>query len=826
MAHQDCFHCGEPVPENSSFTVIIKEATHPLCCPGCEAVSNAIVHGGLENYYKFRTELPPRPELTQEELAELQVYDAPELLQEFVAINDQGVAETTLAIDGITCAACAWLIEHQINQLEGVEYTGVNLSAQRATLRWNIQKLPFSKLLAEFRSIGYGAQPWQADEQQQKLQKEHKTAIRRLIVAAIGSMQAMMFGIALEAGMLESYMEQEFVLLFMWMSFLVTTPVVLYSAWPFFTSAARELSHKRLNMDVPVSLAIGLGYAASVWSLVFNVGELHFYAIAMFAFFLLFGRYIEMRTRHKIGSGGNALHDLIPQAALLINAKGKEEYVPSRQLRPGDRILVKPGHTLPVDGVILSGHSSVNEATMTGEYLPVSCHPGHQVLAGTQNIDSPLTVEVQKIGQDVRLASIARLSDRALAEKPRIQTLANLVSQYFVAAILVVATTVFTAWLFIDPERAFWVTLSVLVVTCPCALALATPTALAVANATLGRQGVLITRGHVLEGLAKATHIIFDKTGTLTEGRLELKEVRWLGAPDDPRLHQVATIAAALESQSEHPIARAFASSKDDSIQAEDIQAHTGQGLDGKVGEHTYRLGRADFAAPDSGLAPPQEEGQWLLLSDEKQPLCWFRLSDQLRPDTALMLKDLQHLGMQVELLSGDQEGAVASIAKELGIKDFTASATPEMKLARLKQLQDEGHQVIMVGDGVNDVPVLAGAQVSIAMGDATDLAKTTADTLLLSSRLVRISQAIRKARSTRVTIAQNLSISLGYNLMALPAAAMGLIPPWMAALGMTTSSLVVVFNALRLKDKSNEQRLSEMPAPSSSAINTQEARA
>ncbi|WP_416884790.1 heavy metal translocating P-type ATPase, partial [Marinospirillum sp.] len=716
--------------------------------------------------------------------------------------------------------------EHQINNLDGVEYTGVNLSAQRATLRWDINKIPFSKLLTEFKSIGYDALPWQADEQQQKLQQENKTAMRRLIVAAIGSMQAMMFGLALETGMLHSYVDREFVTLFMWMSFFVTTPVVLYSAWPFFTSAIRELSRKRLNMDVPVALAIGLGYAASVWALVFDVGELHFYAIAMFAFFLLFGRYVEMRTRHRIGSGGNALQDLIPQAALLLDDQDQEEYVPSRQLRPGDRILVKPGHSFPVDGVILSGHSSVNEATMTGEYLPVSCHPGHQVLAGTQNIDSPLVVEVVKIGQDVRLASISRLSDRAQAEKPRIATLANIVSQYFVAAILVVATTVFTAWWFIDPSRAFWVTLSVLVVTCPCALALATPTALAVANATLARQGILITRGHVLEGLAKATHIIFDKTGTLTEGRLELKETRWLGTTDDPRKAQAAALAAALESQSEHPIARAFAESRDLGLQVSEIQAFTGQGIEGQIGGQVYRIGRADFVAPDTQLEPPQEEGQWLLFGDQQQPLCWFRLSDQLRPDAKEMLADLARLGMQVELLSGDQQGSVASIAEELGIQNYHASATPEMKLERIHQLQSEGKQVIMVGDGVNDVPVLAGAQVSIAMGDATDLAKTTADTLLLSSRLTRIPQAIRKARSTRVTIAQNLSISLGYNLMALPAASMGLIPPWLAALGMTTSSLVVVFNALRLRDKANEQRLSELPNRPHSQAATREASA
>lgn len=810
MSQEPCFHCGEPVPKASRFTVTVNDQAHSLCCPGCEAVANAIVFGGLESYYKFRTELPPRPELTEGELAELQIYDAPELLEEFVYLNDEGVAETTLAIDGITCAACAWLIENQINHLEGVEYTGVNLSAQRATLRWNIKTLPFSKLLAEFKSIGYSAQPWQADEQQKKLEKEQKTAMRRLIVAALGSMQAMMFGVSLEAGTLANFMEPEFLILFQWLSFFVTTPVVIYSAWPFFNSALNELKNRRLNMDVPVSVAIGLGYIASIWALITQTGELHFYAVAMFTFFLLFGRYIEMRTRHRIGSAGNALQDLIPQAAILLNEQQQETYIPSRNLQPGDLILVKPGHTLPIDGVIVSGHSSVNQATMTGEYLPVSCHPGHQVLAGTQNIDSPLTVRVEKTGQDVRLASISRLSERALAEKPRIANLANEVSHYFVGGLLLISLVVFTVWLNIDASRAFWVLIALLIVTCPCALALATPTALAVANATLARQGVLITRGHVLEGLAEADHIIFDKTGTLTEGRLELKAVHWLASKEDPRQTHIKSYAAALEAQSEHPIARAFAEVRDANLIAESIQAFTGQGLSGTIKGQEYRLGRADFVWPKQQLTPPEQEGQWLLFADNNAPLCWFHLSDQLRSDSHSMLQELKKMGITFELLSGDQEGSVQSIANELGIHHFTANATPELKLERLRELQKQGRQVVMVGDGVNDVPVLAGAQVSIAMGDATDLAKTTADTLLLSSNLVKIPHAIQKSRMTYQVIKQNLMLSLVYNVIALPAASMGLVPPWLAALGMTSSSLLVVLNALRLRDKTSEYRLSE----------------
>lgn len=810
MSQEACFHCGELVPSDSRFSVTVNDAHHSLCCPGCEAVANAIVLGGLESYYKFRTQLPPRPELSASEQAELAVYDAPELLEEFVHFNSKGQAEATLALDGITCAACAWLIENQINNLEGVEYTGVNLTDERATLRWDLTKLPFSKLLAEFKAIGYTAQPWQADAQQQKLEKQQKTAVRRLIIAALGSMQAMMFGISLEAGVLADFMEPEFIQLFQWLSFIVATPVVLYSAWPFFASAKKELQHKRLNMDVPVSLAIGLGYLASVWALVTQTGELHFYAVAMFTFFLLFGRYIEMRTRHRIGSSGNALQDLIPQASILLDTNQQESYVPSRSLKVGDIILVKPGHSFPVDGVIVSGHSSVNQATMTGEYLPVSCHPGHQVLAGTQNISSPLTVKVEQVGVDVRLASISRLSERALAEKPAIATLANKVSNYFVAALLIIASIVFTVWLGIDSSRAFWVLIALLIITCPCALALATPTALAVANSTLARQGVLITRGHVLEGLSKADHIIFDKTGTLTEGRLELKAIDWLGAEDDPRRDKIASYAAALEAQSEHPIARAFVEKRDLAISAQEVQALTGKGIQGQINGQEYRLGRADYAWPTTLIQPPAQEGQWLLMADNSGPLCWFRLSDQLRPDSIQLLRALDALNLSYELLSGDQEGSVAKVAEELGIQNYTSSASPEQKLARLKQLQSEGKQVIMVGDGVNDVPVLAGAQVSIAMGDATDLAKTTADTLLLSGHLVKIADAIKKARLTSRIIQQNLGISLVYNLIALPAASLGLVAPWQAALGMTTSSLVVVLNALRLRDKANEQRISE----------------
>ncbi|PRY71706.1 heavy metal translocating P-type ATPase [Halomonas ventosae] len=796
----DCYHCGSRVPAGAPWSITLDEAPHPLCCPGCEAVAHAIVDGGLASYYRFRTELPERPDDHQAARAETwAVFDDPGLQARFVhPEGDDGTVHATLAVDGITCAACAWLIEHRLNALVGIAASAVNLTHHRLRVSWDPARVSLSRILAEMAAIGYPAQPWEPDAAQQRLQHEERMNVRRLIVAAVGMMQVMMFSIPIYVAGPDE-ISADFLALFHWLSFALATPVVLFSAQPFFRNALRDLQTRVLGMDVTVSLAIGGAYLASGYAVIAGHGDIYFDSLAMFTFFLLFGRYVEGRARRRSGHSGNALSGALPLSATRLTESGEERILPASELAAGDRVLVKPGHGVPADGVIEAGESSLDESMLTGEYLPVTRGVGDRVTGGSQNIESPLTVRVTHAGADARVASIVDLTDRAFASRPRIAQLAARMAHHFVLQVLIISVGVAVAWWFIDADRMLWVTLSVLVVTCPCALALATPTALTAGHGRLHRRGVLITRADALETLSQLDRVIFDKTGTLTSGEMNLVETRPLGAPDGPLdAGRARRVAAALEAQSEHPIARAFRPFREATVAAREVLSRPGQGLEGWIDERRWRLGRPEFAAPEAPPALPGE-GQWLLLAEEGRPRAWFALHDRLREDARETVEALLERGLAVELLSGDTPSAVADMARRLGIDTWQAAATPEAKLARLQALQAGGERVAMVGDGINDVPVLAGADIAIAMNGATDLARTRADAVLLGPRLGRIVEAIETGRATRRIIRQNLSWSLVYNVSALPLAAMGFVPPWLAAIGMSASSLVVVGNALRL---------------------------
>lgn len=790
-----CYHCGNPVPAGAPWTITLDEHTHPLCCPGCEAVAHAIVDGGLESYYRYRTELPERPDERQAAKADTwSVFDDPGLQTQFVHPDgDEGNVRTTLAIEGITCAACAWLIEHHLNALPGITSSAVNLTHHRLRVSWNPQQLKLSQLLAELAAIGYDAQPYEPDQAQARLQQEERMNVRRLIIAAVGMMQVMMFSIPIYvAGPGE--ISEDFYALFHWLSFALATPVVFFSAQPFFRNALRDLRNRVLGMDVPVSLAIGGAYLASSYAVLFNVGEVYFDSVAMFTFFLLFGRYVEGRARRRSGHSGNALSGVLPISATRLEDDGSERILPASELAPGDRVLIKPGHGVPADGLIEEGESSLDESMLTGEYLPVTRRVGEMITGGSQNMENPLVIRVTHAGRDARVAGIVDLTDRAFATRPRLAQMAARMAHLFVLRLLLVTTCVAVAWWFIDPSRMLWVLLSVLVVTCPCALALATPTALTAGHGQLRKRGVLITRADALESLSNVTRVIFDKTGTLTRGEMHLTQTQPMG---ELTAERAQAIAAALEAHSEHPIARAFRPFRDATLQAKDIHSHTGQGLEGTLNGARWRLGKPAFASAENIASPAR--GQWLLLSEDGTPRAWFGLHDGIRDDAAATIAALQAKGLNVELLSGDTADAVDSLADQLHITTWHAGVSPEGKLARLRELQAAGETVLMVGDGINDVPVLAGADVAIAMNGATDLARTRADAVLLSPRLMRIFDAIEISRATRRIMRQNMIWSVCYNFSALPLAAMGLVPPWLAAIGMSLSSLVVVGNALRL---------------------------
>ena len=801
-----CYHCALPVPPGSRFTAVILGEPRELCCPGCQAVAEAIVAGGLENYYQHRSEASANPEALPVQLVdELALYDRADVQQPFVR-HEGELAETTLLMEGISCAACGWLIEKHLRALPAVAEARLNLSNHRLHVRWADAQLPLSQVLGELRHIGYAAHPYQADRASEQLASENRRALRQLGVAGLLWFQAMMATMATWPEF-NIDLSPELHTILRWVALFLTTPIVFYSCAPFFKGAMRDLRTRHLTMDVSVSLAIGSAYIAGIWTSITGVGELYFDAVGMFALFLLAGRYLERRARERTAAATAQLVNLLPASCLRLSADGQSERILLSELRVGDQVLVHPGAILPADGKILEGQSSIDESLLTGEYLPQARTTGDAVTAGTLNVEGALTVEVQALGQDTRLSAIVRLLDRAQAEKPRLAEIADRAAQWFLLLSLIAAAGIGLLWWELDASRAFWIVLAMLVATCPCALSLATPTALTAATGTLHKLGLLLTRGHVLEGLNQIDTVIFDKTGTLTEGRLALRSIRPLGALDSD---QCLSLAAALENRSEHPIARAFGRAP---LAAEDVHSTPGLGLEGRVGEQRLRIGQPGFVCELSGTAlpsMPDEAGQWLLLGDTHGPLAWLVLDDRLRADARALLDACKARGWHTLLLSGDSSPMVASVAAELGIDEARGGLRPDDKLQVLQQLHKEGRKVLMLGDGVNDVPVLAAADISVAMGSATDLAKTSADAVLLSNRLDALVQAFSLARRTRRVIIENLLWAGLYNGLMLPFAALGWITPVWAAVGMSISSLTVVLNALRLT------RLPSAPATSS----------
>ncbi|WP_368206650.1 heavy metal translocating P-type ATPase [Aeromonas sp. s5] len=794
-----CFHCGEPVPAGSRYALEIKGIVQPMCCPGCQAVAETILECGLASYYEHRTAPGTKGELVPEELAALTHYDLAEVQQDFVTDSATGshkVREIQLTVEGLTCAACAWLIERHLGNLTGLHYINVNTTTHRARIKWDPDRLSLSDILKGFAKIGYRAYPFQTHQQEALYAKEVRSYMFRLALAGLGSMQVMMCAVALYMDLFIS-VEEEFMVYFKWISLLLSTPIMIYSAQPFYVGAWRSLRQGHLSMDVSVSLALIGAFVASMWATVFNTGEVYYDSITMFVFFLLLGRFLELRARRKASESSSNLARLVPIMATRLDEDGEHE-VAAKTLQVGDRVRVLAGATLPADGTILLGQASLNESMLTGEQLPLLKQAGDAVYAGTINTDAPLEIRVSHRIEESRLAQIMRLQDHALDDKPAIAQMADVLSRHFILVLLFIAAGVWTFWHFHQPEQAFWVTLAVLVATCPCALSLATPTALTSATARLTRAGILLRRGHVLDVLTRANRIVMDKTGTLTTGNISLTSTEALGNFDEARC---LAIARALEAYSEHPIARAFRSNAADDavlLAASKVTPVIGHGIEGMIEGRHYRLGSARWLGI-SDAHEAQADGLVIYLADEDRALARFLLTDTLRPDAKALIQAFKAAGLKTTILTGDSSAQADEVARELGVDELVKGVTPDGKLAYLKEHEAHGDISIMVGDGINDAPVLAGAHASFAMAGGTDLAKNSADAILLADDLSRLLDARALALRTRKIIKENFAWSIGYNLLVLPLAASGWLPPYVAAAGMSLSSLIVVTNSMRL---------------------------
>ena len=572
--------------------------------------------------------------------------------------------------------------------------------------------------------------------------------------------------------------------------------IVLYSARPFFTSAWRHLKLGTLVMDLPVALAIGLAWLASAWATFTGTGQVYFDSVVMFTFFLLLGRFLEHRVRQRHTLTWFDAESTLPSA---VTAWRSDQWtiLPRIQLQAGETLLVKAGETIAVDSQILDGDSAVKEDTFNGEHLPRTVTNGDTIYAGTVNIDGALQVRALGSYRDSRLAALQRSVEQGQTDKPQLAKLADRIASWFVAGILLVTAITAMTWYQLAPEQAFWVTLSVLVISCPCALALATPAALTSAASALRASGVIVRGENALDSLSRATHLLFDKTGTLTEGSLAIAQVHPLA---DINNQEILAIAAALQHFSTHPVARAFTSINGASGLT-NVNYRVGAGLEAQKDGVTYRMGSEQFCRQLVAAlpGPPDDNLYWIALCKEGASLAWIGLNDRTRDEAGDVVSSMRDAGLSLELLTGDSSPQGPLLARTLGIDTVNRGLSPQQKMSRVHELQAKGAVVAMVGDGLNDAPVLSLADASFAVAGATDLARTQADFVIVGGDLQAVTNTWRKARQCRRIILQNFAWALGYNICAIPLAAMGFVPPWAAAVGMSLSSLLVVTNSLRL---------------------------
>lgn len=794
----NCFHCNEPIPLNTKFEIVIDDQVRTMCCRGCLGVAEAILNAGLSHYYDYRTQPGVKQSsLVPEALNLYSAYDLEEIQQDFV-YKSQQLDTVSLSIEGITCAACSWLIEHKLQQLAGVTSVRVNSTTQRALISWDKNVVKLSEILNQISLIGYQASPYQVDEQETKTKNEGRRFLLRLGLAGFATMQVMMFAFALYAGYFTD-LETEYRDYFRWISMIFAAPVVFYSAQPFYFSATRALLSGKINMDVSVSLAILGAYVASCIATINGTGEVYFESVSMFTFFLLLGRYFEQNARNTASVSASNLHKLVPLTAHVLGENTITDS-PAKTLKLKDKIIVYPGETIAADGIIIKGKTAIDEAMLTGEQMPITKQQQDNVFAGTINLDQTITIEVTAVGQNQLVAEIIRLQEIASNNRPAIAEYTDVLGHYFSTLVIIIAALTYVVWYFIEPANAFWITLSVLVATCPCALALATPTAITCATAQFTQLGIIIRKNGVFETLPNVDHVVFDKTGTLTCGKFTITNIKCSNHDSESRL---LVLASALESESTHPIAKAFSGYFNAEIIVSNRQQTVGKGIQGSIQGKLYKIGSLNFVTKNPAKKAIANTrlltNQKIWLSCDNEIIASFELQDSLRPDSKQTIDNLKQSGINVSIASGDSSDQVSLLAQDLGIQNVRQGLMPKDKLSFIEALQNQKKTVVMFGDGINDAPVLAGANLSIAMESGTSVAKNSADMILLGDHLNQFHKALKIAKKTKAIIYQNLIWAVAYNLIILPLAVTGYVVPYIAALGMSASSLIVVSNSLRL---------------------------
>ena len=809
MSHSlTCYHCSSIISPAELVEVNLSGINRSFCCPGCMAIAQTIHSEGLDVFYTRRVQSSEKPAayLALNEIPEkLKPYDDPSLRNRFTRpFEEVGQLETTLRLEKIRCAACVWLCEQHLRRINGVNDVQIHYVTQKAMVRFSPDKTSLARLLFEIERIGYEAWPFEPSLSVERAKKERRQLLTRLGVAMLGMMQVMMYAWPTYVG---ADITPEFDLLLGWTSWALTVPVIVYSAGPIFQAAWRSIRSfgqtHLLGMDVPIALALALAFIAGTINLMTGIGQSYFDSITMFVAFILAARYVELLARQDAQGGAEALAKQLPATcdrALSYPASREIEVVPVVNCNPGEVLRVSPGEVVPADGILIENPSALDESLLTGESKPVEKEIGDLVYAGTHNILNPMFMRIHAVGQSTRIAGIASLLDQALLAKPVMVSLAEKWAAYFVGFLLLSAFISSAIWWYFDPSKAWTVLVSVLVASCPCALSLAVPTAMAAAQGAVTKLGLLIVRGHVLEGLVKATDLVLDKTGTLTIGQPELEGVINLRA--GYLREDALALAAALESGQRHPLALSLLRKAQTEnlrlpILSEPVINQLGRGLSSGI----YRFGSAAWLGIQKDVQDEQagQYGQVHLVDDEGL-IASFIFLDTPRPGLEQFIKTVKSRNITVHLVSGDDLATVAWWANHVGIESHQGACTPEDKYDYIERLQKQGHFVWAIGDGVNDAPLLARADISIAVGTGAPLAAAGADAILTAVSLEPLAKTLRLADKTQAIIKENLLWALIYNLLAIPTAMMGLVNPWVAGIGMSLSSLAVTLNAWRLR--------------------------
>lgn len=774
-----CLHCGTEVVPGSP-------AAPEFCCTGCKAAYDLVNGLGLEAYYQRRCIDPDAKPLRPDEV------EAAADLSAHVHAEKDGSHSLHLMVEGLHCAACVWLIETVLRRQPGVIQARVNMTTRRLTVRWNPAEAgDANALVAPVARIGYRLVPYDPAALGRQTQAQEKELLRCMAVAGFAAGNIMLFSVSVWSGVEMADATRD---LFHLISALIAFPAIAYAIRPFARSAVSALRHLRTNMDVPITLAVVLAALMSLWETLRGGPHAYFDASVTLLFFLLIGRYLDSRARGRARSAAEHLLTLQAQAVTVVEADGTRRAVPADRVTEGMRVLTAVGERVGVDGVVEEGTSDVDTSLITGETTPQAVTPGASVFAGTLNLTAPLWLRVRAVGERTLLAEIVRMMEVAEQGRAKYVALADRVARYYAPVVHLLALATFVGWTVFSSlpwQETLLIAVSVLIVTCPCALALAVPVVQVIASGRLLRRGILLKSATALERLTAVDTVVFDKTGTLTRGQPEL-----VRGAEEPWTEDDLRLAAGMAAASRHPLARAIARAVAAPVVA-GVEEVPGKGVRCRRPEGEVLLGSAAFCGAPADA--PAHAGPEMWMARPGRAPVRFRFVDAPRSDAAAVVAELKRRGLAVELLSGDRAPAVAAVAAELGLESWRAECTPADKTERLHELRAQGHRVAMVGDGLNDAPALAAAEVSLSPSTAVDVSQTAADVVFQGEKLAPVVEVLDVARKGDRLVRQNFILAFAYNSVTIPLAIAGHVTPLIAAVAMSTSSVAVITNALRL---------------------------